>query len=188
MVGTIAAILIAAWVSDTFDDRRAWTLVAAVAIGYMISRGLAKSGSKYVAARTRLTGSSTSSSGRMTSHVPRGRIAILDQRRSSGTTDPHELAASLGAAYAPRSPSRRRSRWSVTSTIPGINRGQAASRSSDVQRSGRRRRIARSFAIYRLPRHYGLNTMEADLSLSMVSRQSPSLPNVRPMLAHAPPS
>jgi hypothetical protein len=26
---------------------RAWTLVAAVAIGYMISRGLAKSGSKY---------------------------------------------------------------------------------------------------------------------------------------------
>lgn len=48
MVGTIAAILIAAWVSDTFDDRRAWTLVAAVAIGYMISRGLAKSGRKYV--------------------------------------------------------------------------------------------------------------------------------------------
>jgi hypothetical protein len=27
---------------------RAWTLVAAVAIGYMISRDLAKSGSKYV--------------------------------------------------------------------------------------------------------------------------------------------
>ena len=26
---------------------RAWTLVAAVAIGYMISRGLAKSGTKY---------------------------------------------------------------------------------------------------------------------------------------------
>jgi hypothetical protein len=27
---------------------RAWTLVAAVSIGYIISRGLAKSGSKYV--------------------------------------------------------------------------------------------------------------------------------------------
>ena len=48
MVGVIAAILIASAVSDTFGDRRAWTLVAAVAIGYMISRGLAKSGTKYV--------------------------------------------------------------------------------------------------------------------------------------------
>jgi hypothetical protein len=47
MVGINAAILIAAWVSDSLDDVRAWTLVAAVAIGYMISRGLAKSGSKY---------------------------------------------------------------------------------------------------------------------------------------------
>jgi hypothetical protein len=48
MVGIIGAILIAAAVSDSFGDRRAWTLVAAVAIGYMISRGLAKSGTKYV--------------------------------------------------------------------------------------------------------------------------------------------
>ena len=48
MVATIAAILVATWVSDTLNDRRAWTLVAAVAIGYMISRGLAKSGSKYL--------------------------------------------------------------------------------------------------------------------------------------------
>ena len=47
MVGVIAAILIATWVSDTLNDVRAWTLVAAVAIGYMLSRGLAKSGSKY---------------------------------------------------------------------------------------------------------------------------------------------
>ena len=47
MVGINAAILIAAWVSDSLDDVRAWTLVAAVAIGYMISRGLAKSGTKY---------------------------------------------------------------------------------------------------------------------------------------------
>jgi hypothetical protein len=48
MVAVNAAILIAAWVSDSLDDVRAWTLVAAVAIGYMISRGLAKSGSRYV--------------------------------------------------------------------------------------------------------------------------------------------
>jgi hypothetical protein len=48
MVGIIAAILIASAVSDSFGDRRAWTLVAAVAIGYMISRGLAKSGTKYL--------------------------------------------------------------------------------------------------------------------------------------------
>ena len=47
MVGVIAAILIAAWVSDSLNDVRAWTLVAAVSIGYMISRGLAKSGTKY---------------------------------------------------------------------------------------------------------------------------------------------
>ena len=47
MVAVNAAILIAAWVSDSLNDVRAWTLVAAVAIGYIISRGLAKSGSKY---------------------------------------------------------------------------------------------------------------------------------------------
>jgi hypothetical protein len=47
MAGIIAAILIASAVSDTLGDVRAWTLVAAVAIGYMISRGLAKSGTKY---------------------------------------------------------------------------------------------------------------------------------------------
>jgi hypothetical protein len=40
--------LIASAVSDSFGDRRAWTLVAAVAIGYIVSRGLAKSGTKYV--------------------------------------------------------------------------------------------------------------------------------------------
>ena len=48
MVGIIGAILIASAVSDSIGDRRAWTLVAAVAIGYIISRGLAKSGTKYV--------------------------------------------------------------------------------------------------------------------------------------------
>ena len=48
MVTTIAAVLIAAAVSDTIGDVRAWTLVAALSIGYMISRGLAKSGSRYL--------------------------------------------------------------------------------------------------------------------------------------------
>ena len=47
MAGLIAAILIASAVSDSLGDVRAWTLVAAVGIGYMLSRGLAKSGSKY---------------------------------------------------------------------------------------------------------------------------------------------
>jgi hypothetical protein len=48
MGGVIAAILIASAVSDSLGDVRAWTLVAAVAIGYMISRGLAKAGTGYV--------------------------------------------------------------------------------------------------------------------------------------------
>jgi hypothetical protein len=56
MVAVNAAILIAAWVSDSLNDVRAWTLVAAVAIGYMISRGLAKSGSKYLGAEDPLDG------------------------------------------------------------------------------------------------------------------------------------
>ena len=47
MVGVIAAVLAAAWYSDSLGDVRAWTLVSAVAIGYMIRRGLAKSGSAH---------------------------------------------------------------------------------------------------------------------------------------------
>jgi hypothetical protein len=47
MAGIIVAILVASALSDSLNDVRAWTLVAAVGIGYMISRGLAKSGSKY---------------------------------------------------------------------------------------------------------------------------------------------
>lgn len=47
MVGVIGAVLVAAWVSDSLGDVRAWTLVSAVAIGYMISRGLAKAGSTH---------------------------------------------------------------------------------------------------------------------------------------------
>ena len=47
MGGVIAAILIAAAVSDSLGDVRAWTLVAAVASAYIVSRGLAKAGSRY---------------------------------------------------------------------------------------------------------------------------------------------
>jgi hypothetical protein len=47
MIGVIAAILVAAAQADNFEAPRAWTLVAAVAIGYMVSRGLAKAGSSY---------------------------------------------------------------------------------------------------------------------------------------------
>jgi hypothetical protein len=55
MVGVIAAILISAAVinggdtapgSDEFVAKQAWLYVAIVAVGYMISRGLAKSGSR----------------------------------------------------------------------------------------------------------------------------------------------
>jgi hypothetical protein len=48
MAAVNAAILIATAVSDSLGDIRAWTLVAAVTIGYMVSRGLAKSGTKHV--------------------------------------------------------------------------------------------------------------------------------------------
>ena len=47
MVGAIAGILFAANQVDNFEAERAWTLVAAVVVGYMVSRGLAKSGSAH---------------------------------------------------------------------------------------------------------------------------------------------
>ena len=37
-------LLIAAAASDSFDDNRAWTLVTIIGAAYIISRGLAKSG------------------------------------------------------------------------------------------------------------------------------------------------
>ena len=45
MAGIIAAILVATQQLDHMTGQEGWTLVAAVAIGYMLSRGLAKSGS-----------------------------------------------------------------------------------------------------------------------------------------------
>jgi hypothetical protein len=46
-IAAVAAILIAAWRAHNFEAPRAWTLVAAVVVGYMLSRGLAKSGSAH---------------------------------------------------------------------------------------------------------------------------------------------
>jgi hypothetical protein len=45
MLGVIAAILIAGAVDDGFGARQVWLYVSIVASAYMISRGLAKSGS-----------------------------------------------------------------------------------------------------------------------------------------------
>ena len=47
MVGVIAAILVATQQLDNLNGQEGWTLVSAVAIGYMVSRGLAKAGSGY---------------------------------------------------------------------------------------------------------------------------------------------
>jgi hypothetical protein len=48
MVVLIVAILIAAAVSDSLDDVRAWTLVAIVGTGYVVSRGIAKAGTGHI--------------------------------------------------------------------------------------------------------------------------------------------
>ena len=48
MLIVIIGILIAAAVSDTFGDRRAWLYVAIVATGYIVSRGLAKIGTDHL--------------------------------------------------------------------------------------------------------------------------------------------
>jgi len=47
MLLAVAGVLIASSQDDSLDGVWAWTLVAAIAIGYMLSRGLAKSGSGY---------------------------------------------------------------------------------------------------------------------------------------------
>lgn len=46
LLATVAGILIAAQMDDSIDARWAWLLISAVSIGYMLSRGLAKSGSR----------------------------------------------------------------------------------------------------------------------------------------------
>jgi len=49
MVILEAAILIAAAISDSLDDIRAWTLVAIVGSAYILSRGVAKAGTDHSA-------------------------------------------------------------------------------------------------------------------------------------------
>lgn len=45
MIAVVAAILYAARELGHFTGQEAWTLVSVVAVGYMVSRGLAKAGS-----------------------------------------------------------------------------------------------------------------------------------------------
>ncbi len=47
-VATVAGVLIAAAMDQSIDARLAWILIAALTIGYMLSRGFAKSGSRHV--------------------------------------------------------------------------------------------------------------------------------------------
>lgn len=46
LVGTIAALAIAMAVSDVFDGNRGWTLITAIAAAYVLSRGIAKAGTR----------------------------------------------------------------------------------------------------------------------------------------------
>jgi hypothetical protein len=45
---TALAVLIASAIADDLDAHEAWRLVSFIAIGYIISRGLAKSGSRHI--------------------------------------------------------------------------------------------------------------------------------------------
>ena len=47
MVALIAAVLIAAAISDSLDDVRAWTLVTVIGAAYILSRGFAKMGTDH---------------------------------------------------------------------------------------------------------------------------------------------
>jgi hypothetical protein len=46
-VATTLAILVAAAVSDSLNDVRAWTLIAGLGCAYMLSRGISKAGSRH---------------------------------------------------------------------------------------------------------------------------------------------
>jgi uncharacterized membrane protein AbrB (regulator of aidB expression) len=50
MVVLIVAILIAAAVSDTLGDQRAWLLVTIIGAAYIVSRGIAKAGTDHSSA------------------------------------------------------------------------------------------------------------------------------------------
>ena len=46
MVVLIVVLLVAASVSDSLDDRRAWLLVTVIGAAYIVSRGIAKAGTE----------------------------------------------------------------------------------------------------------------------------------------------
>ena len=46
-IATVAGVFVAAAIDDSIDARLAWILAAGLAVGYMVSRGLAKSGSSH---------------------------------------------------------------------------------------------------------------------------------------------
>ena len=46
-VATVVGVLVAASMDSGIDARLAWILVSALSIGYMLSRGFAKSGSRH---------------------------------------------------------------------------------------------------------------------------------------------
>lgn len=48
MVTLIVVILIATAISDSLNDVRAWTLVAIIGTGYVVSRGIAKAGTGHL--------------------------------------------------------------------------------------------------------------------------------------------
>ena len=54
MVGLIVAVLIAAAISDSLNDVRAWTLVTIIGTGYIVSRGIAKAGAEHSSRGRRL--------------------------------------------------------------------------------------------------------------------------------------
>jgi hypothetical protein len=47
MLVLIIAVLIAAAVSDSLDDVRAWTLATVIGAAYIVSRGIAKAGTEH---------------------------------------------------------------------------------------------------------------------------------------------
>jgi hypothetical protein len=47
MVALIVVVLIAAAISDSLNDVRAWTLVTIIGTGYIVSRGIAKAGTDH---------------------------------------------------------------------------------------------------------------------------------------------
>ena len=44
LILAVTGILVASWVAEDLDPRLAWPLVTAVAVAYLLSRGIAKSG------------------------------------------------------------------------------------------------------------------------------------------------